>query len=269
MSDSERLVALKTIPSWVKITPHALARFDIEARAVARLRHPNIVQIYDVGSLGGRPYLSLEFAEAGKSESCDPGTVARAPRSSADLPRSWLEPLRMHIRGEFFIAISSLRTSWSAVNHRKRVGVLDPAELKIAAFGLARLLDSTRRLTLPGTRVGTPGYMAPEQAQGRIDLIGPATDVYGLGIVLYETLCGRPPFKADSEWAIIHMIVTAPPPPITSFRPDCPPGLEAISLKCLLKKPDERLRKRGSRCPRLAAVPGRRADRRCVKRGGV
>src|SRR5262249_35836756 len=98
----------------------------------------------------------------------------------------------------------------------------------------------TRRLTLPGTRVGTPGYMAPEQAQGRIDLIGPATDVYGLGIVLYETLCGRPPFKADSEWAIIHQIVTESPPPIHKFRPDCPPGLEAICLTRLRKKPDER-----------------------------
>src|SRR5262249_33877223 len=115
-------------------------------------------------------------------------------------------------------------------------GAVDPAGVKIADFGLARLLDSARRLTVPGTRVGTPGYMAPEQAQGRIDLIGPATDIYGLGIILYEALCGRPPFRADSEWAVIHQIVTASPPPIHNFRPDCPAGLEAICLRCLREK---------------------------------
>ena len=97
------------------------------------------------------------------------------------------------------------------------------------------MLDSTRRLTLPGTRVGTPGYMAPEQAQGRIDLIGPATDVYGLGIVLYEILCGRPPFKADSEWAIIHQVVTMPAPPV----PDESPGMPGRARSDLPEVPIE------------------------------
>src|SRR5262249_26470425 len=229
----ERLVALKTIPSWVRVTPNALARFDIEARAVARLRHPNIVQIYDIGSLGGRPYLPLEYAEA--------GNLSRVIREPLPEPRHAAQIIEVLARAvahahQKGILHRDLKPSNILVcgDSQEKSGLLDPAELKIADFGLARLLDSTRRLTLPGTRVGTPGYMAPEQAQGRIDLIGPATDVYGLGIVLYEILCGRPPFKADSEWAIIHQIVTASPPPIRKFTPDCPAGLEAICLKCLL-----------------------------------
>ena len=235
----DRLVALKTIPSWVKMTPNSLARFDIEAKAVARLRHPNIVQIYDIGSLAGRPYLSLEYAEA--------GTLREAIRDRLPAP---IEAARIaevlaravahaHKRG---ILHRDLKPSNILICQEAEAdaGLLDPHLLKIADFGLARMLDSTRRLTLPGTRVGTPGYMAPEQAQGRIDLIGPATDVYGLGIVLYETLCGRPPFKADSEWAIIHQVVTMPAPPVRMIRPECPAALESICLKCLSKSRDDR-----------------------------
>jgi urea transport system substrate-binding protein len=273
----ERLVALKTIPSWVKITPNALARFDIEARAVARLHHPNIVQIYDIGSLGGRPYLSLEYAEA--------GNLSRAIRERLPEPR---EAARIalvlaravahaHKRG---ILHRDLKPSNILVCGQSsgKVGVLSPVDLKIADFGLALLLDSTRRLTLPGTRVGTPGYMAPEQAQGRIDLIGPATDVYGLGIVLYEMICGRPPFKADSEWAIIHQIVTVPAPPIRKFRPECPPGLEAICLKCLRKTPDERFASAAALAEdlgrflageRTSGESKRRLTRRAVVAGGA
>ena len=119
-------------------------------------------------------------------------------------------------------------------------GVLDADSLKIADFGLARLLDNSAQLTLSGTLLGTPGYMAPEQVEGRNDLIGPATDVYGLGIVLFETLCGRPPFQAESEWAILHHVVKVPPPSIRSIRPECPKRIEEICLKCLRKSAGER-----------------------------
>jgi urea transport system substrate-binding protein len=235
----DRLVALKTIPAWVRITTNALERFDIEARAVARLRHPNIVQIFEVGSIGGRPYLSFEFAEGGTLSQVIREELP-TPREAARIAEVLARALQhAHERG---ILHRDLKPSNVLVcrAHGEQGGPPDPTLLKLADFGLARVLGSTKRVTLPGTLVGTPGYMAPEQAQSRNDLIGPATDVYGLGVVLYELLCGRPPFKGDTSWAIIHQVVTVPPPSIRAGRPDCPRGLEGICLKCLSKSPGDR-----------------------------
>ena len=114
--------------------------------------------------------------------------------------------------------------------------------MKVGDFGLARMLGqgSTSHLTQTGTTLGTPSYMAPEQAQGRAKAIGPATDVYGLGAVLYEMLCGQPPFHADTDWMTIHQVVTGTLEPIHTSRPECPEALEAICLRCLAKDPAER-----------------------------
>jgi urea transport system substrate-binding protein len=121
---------------------------------------------------------------------------------------------------------------------------LDPATVKLGDFGLARLLDQGQGggsgLTHSGTTLGTPSYMAPEQAQGKVAEIGPATDVYGLGAVLYEMLCGQPPFHADSDWMTVHQVITAAPEPVHTTRPDCPEPLEAICLRCLAKDPADR-----------------------------
>ena len=241
----DRLVALKTIPSWVRITPNALERFDIEAKAVARLRHPNIVQIFEVGSVAGRPYLSLEFAEGGTLRDAIRNQLPE-PREAARIALVLARAIEhAHARG---ILHRDLKPSNVLVCRAdgEKSGPPDPDLLKIADFGLARLLGSTKRLTLPGALVGTPGYMAPEQAQGRIDLIGPETDVYGLGVVLYEMLCGRPPFKGETSWSIVHQVVSLPPPPIRAVRPECPRALEAICLKCLSKPPGNRYASAGA-----------------------
>ncbi len=233
----DRLVALKTIPASSLAGSSALARFDIEARAVARLRHPHIVQIYEVGSHAGCPYFSLEYMDGGSLArflNKKPIAVKLAARVAELLARAIHYA---HTRG---IVHRDLKPS----NVLLYQGVSGPdlTTVKIGDFGLARLLSqvSTPQLTRTGTTLGTPSYMAPEQAQGKGKTIGPATDVYGLGAVLYEMLCGQPPFRADSDWMTIHQVVTGALEPIHSARPECPKALEAICLRCLAKDPAER-----------------------------
>ena len=233
----DRLVALKTIPATALPGPHALARFDIEARAVARLRHPHIVQIYDVGNHAGCPYFSLEYMDGGNlSRRLDrkPLEVRVAARVAEVLARAIHYA---HTRG---IVHRDLKPS-NVLMFQTESGP-DLTTVKLSDFGLARLLvqESSSHLTQTGTTLGTPSYMAPEQAQGQVNAIGPATDVYGLGAVLYEMLCGEPPFHADSDWMTIHQVVTVAPEPVHAARPECPPSLEAICLRCLAKDPAER-----------------------------
>jgi urea transport system substrate-binding protein len=247
----DRLVALKTIPSWMQMTATARGRFDFEARAVARLSHPNIVRIHDIGNVAGRPYLTFEFAEAGNLSTAihartpEPREAARITEVLARAVAYAHEQGILH-RDLKPTNILVCRPSDSVS------GVLDADSLKIADFGLARLLDNSANVTRSGTLLGTPGYMSPEQAQGRNDLIGPATDVYGLGIVLFEVLCGRPPFQAETEWAALHQVVTMAPPTVRSLRADCPPALEAICLKCLEKSPADRYESAASLADDLA-----------------
>jgi urea transport system substrate-binding protein len=233
----DRVVALKTIPASTVAGPSALARFDIEGRVVARLQHPHIVQIYEIGNHAGCPYFSLEYM--------DGGNLAR-----------WLDrkPIDVHVAAGVaeVLARAVHYAHTRGIIHRdlKPQNILmsqgeggpDLATVKLSDFGLARLLaeEGGSNLTKPGTTLGTPSYMAPEQAQGRISDIGPATDVYGLGAVLYEMLCGQPPFHADSDWMTVHHVITTTPEPVHSTRPDCPKPLEAICLRCLAKDPAAR-----------------------------
>ena len=220
-----RLVAVKVIRSGAHADAHERARFRVEAEAVASLSHPHIIQIYDYGEWNGMPYIAMEFAEGGSlAQRLHGGPLP--PRQAAELVETLAHALQyVHSHG---------------VIHRdlKPANVLHPenAVPKLADFGLAKRLDQDQGLTQTQAVLGTASYMAPEQAGGDKQAIGPATDVYALGAILYELLTGRPPFRAETRELTIHQVLSEDPLPPIKLRPDVPPELEAICLKCLEKE---------------------------------
>ena len=225
----QRLVALKMILAGGHAGPHELARFRIEAEAVARLQHPHIVQIYEVGEQQELPYCVLEFVEGGSLAQKLAGTP-QPPRQAAELVATLAGAVHAgHERG---------------VVHRdlKPDNVLLTADgtPKIADFGLAKKLDGGAGQTASGAVMGTPSYMAPEQARGRGKEVGPAADVYALGAILYEALTGRPPFKGATPMDTVLQVINNEPVPPRRFQPAVPAELETICLKCLSKEPAHR-----------------------------
>jgi serine/threonine protein kinase len=225
----DRLVALKVIRAYDLSAQMANERFQIEARSAARLHHPNIVQVYEVGEFDGRPYAALEYVAG--------GTLAHQ-LASRSLPAQKAAEL--------------LETLARAVDVAHRNGILHrdlkPANVlltpdgqpKIADFGLAKLVDEQAGLTLTDAVLGTPSYMAPEQASGQVHQVGPAADIYALGATLYELLTGRPPFRAATAWQTLKQVRFKEPVPPRRLEPSVPPILEAICLKCLAKEPRRR-----------------------------
>jgi hypothetical protein len=222
-----RVVALKMMRSG-EVDPEEAARFRTEARAVARLQHPNIVQIFEVGEHEARPFLAMEFC---------PGGNLDKKLNGAPLPP--VEAARL---------LEALARAVQAA-HRERVihRDLKPANVllaedgtpKLADFGLAKKLDEQGQ-TLSGAILGTASYMAPEQAAGKNREVGVAADVYALGAVLYETLTGQPPFKAPTLFETLEQVRDRPPVPPRRLRSDVPHDLEAICLQCLQKDPARR-----------------------------
>ena len=225
----QRLVALKMILAGAHAGPRELARFRTEAEAVARLQHPNIVQIYEVGEQHRLPYCVLEFVDGGSLARKLAGTPL-PPRQAAQLAATLAEAMHAgHQRG---------------IVHRdlKPDNVLLTADgtPKVTDFGLAKKLDADADQTASGAIVGTPSYMAPEQARGRGKEVGPAADVYALGAMLYEALTGRPPFKAATPLETMLQVIHEEPVPPRRFQPAVPAELETICLKCLAKDPAHR-----------------------------
>src|SRR5262249_19340223 len=221
--------ALKMIPAGAYASPTDRARFQREAEAVAALRHPNVVQVYDSGEAGGRPYFTMEFVEGGTLAD----KLARTPlaaRPAADLVAALAE------------AVHAAHASGVVHRDLKPANVLLTADgtPKVTDFGLARYVEGGPELTLSGTRVGTPSYMAPEQALGRSRAIGPATDVYALGAILYELLTGRPPFKGESAAETERQVIANDPVPPSRLNARVPRDLETICLMCLHKAPTRR-----------------------------
>jgi serine/threonine protein kinase/WD40 repeat protein len=224
-----RLVALKMILAGSHADAPDLARFRREAEAVARLRHPNIVQIHVVGEHDGLPFLALEFIEGGSlAEQIDrvPWSAARAADLVATLARA------IHVAHQQDIVHRDLKPA--------NILLTAHGTPKVADFGLAKCLDTNTGKTQTGAVMGTPSYMAPEQAEGRIHEVGLAADIYALGAILYELLTGRPPFEAATPLATLARVVTEEPVPPIRRCPQVPAALDAICLKCLQKAPAQR-----------------------------
>jgi hypothetical protein len=225
----KRLVALKMILAGRHANVEDLARFRSEAELIARLHHTHMVQIHEVGQQDSLPFFSLEFCPGGSLAAQLDGTPWPAKKAAALVEVLAQAIHAAHGRG---------------VIHRdlKPANVLfaEDGTPKIADFGLAKQLDSDAIRTQSGAIIGTPSYMAPEQAGGKTRLIGPPTDVYALGAILYELLTGRPPFRAEAALDTVLQVISDEPVPPRSIQPKIDRDLETICLKCLRKEPHKR-----------------------------
>jgi WD40 repeat protein len=260
-----RIVALKMILAGAHAGMEDLARFRAEALAVARLQHPNIVQIYEVGDQDGLPYFALEYVEGSHlgqylngspqppqeaaqllemlahavQAAHDAGLVHRDLKPANILLQEDLTQRRQDAKKDQETKKEELPPSTALTPSLApwRLCVRSSLIPKITDFGLAKQLDSEHGQTRSGAVVGTPSYMAPEQAAGKSKEIGPATDVYALGAILYECLTGRPPFKGATPLETLELVRQAEPVPPSRLTPRLPRDLETICLKCLHEEP--------------------------------
>jgi hypothetical protein len=255
----QRTVALKMVLNGAHVSPKELARFRAEAGVIARLQHPNIVQIYDVGEAAGRPYFVLELVEGGSLAQHLHGrpqpmraaaqmveTLARAVHAAHanGVVHRDLKPANILLQKEEGGRMKDEPDEEAAASSF----ILHPSSVrpKITDFGLAKCVagdveaSGLRSPTVSGEVLGTPQYMAPEQAAGRNKEIGPAADVYALGAILYEMLTGRPPFTGETPLGTVLQVLHNELVSVSSLRPNVPRDLETICLKCLRKEPRKR-----------------------------
>jgi WD40 repeat protein/serine/threonine protein kinase len=290
----KRIIALKMIREGAHAPAEELARIRMEAESVARLQHPNVVQIHEIGEHAGLPYLALEYVEGGSLAQHLRGTPLPA-RQAAELVQTLARAMHVAHQANLVhrdlkpgnvllapIAKSEIRNKSDTRNPKSETNlipeirnpkqasitekeiqkpssapVLDLGDSnfgivsdfgfrasdfvpKVTDFGLAKQLDKTSSQTRSGAIMGTPSYMAPEQAMGKASAIGPAADTYALGAILYELLAGRPPFRAETALDTVMQVIAEDPVPPRRLQPKVPRELETICLKCLEKEPRKR-----------------------------
>lgn len=224
----DRLVALKMLPSQEKTGSNTLARFQREAKLLAKLEHPNIVQVYDVGEHEGQPYIALEMINGG-----DLADYLQKQKPTIEIIAAFVEKLAraVHLAHENGIVHRDLKPS--------NILLTKKGQPKITDFGIAKDLDQTSHQTATGALLGTPGYMAPEQASGNVEMIDARTDVYALGIILYEMLTGQLPFSGPGQVVIYH-VLNSTPKTFRKLKLEVPSELENICFRCLAKNPKKR-----------------------------
>lgn len=227
--DLNRLVAIKMILASEWASAEEISRFQAEARAAARLRHRNIIGIYDVGEQLGRHYFAMDYVE-GQSLS---SVIAHKPLEPEQAAR-WMVSIAN--------AVDHLHSQGLIHRDLKPSNVLIDAEGEpmVTDFGLAKFFDSDGAATRTGAILGTPSYMSPEQASGRNSLVGVRSDVYSLGAMLYEMLSGRPPFRENNPLDTLVQVLEGEPTLLRQLVTTVPRELELICFKCLEKEPDNR-----------------------------
>jgi serine/threonine protein kinase/WD40 repeat protein len=250
----QRLVALKMVLAGEFASPAQERRFRLEAELAARVQHPNIVHVYEIGTHQGVPFLAQEWVEGGSlAQRLDgnPWSAAEAARLIETLARAIhaahsqgvihrdLKPANILLSGEWRVASGEGRTE-EASSLATRHSPLATFVPRITDFGLAKSLDAPGGPTTAGDILGTPNYMAPEQALGDTRNVGPGADIYALGAILYELLTGRAPFQAGSVLATLEQVRTQDPMPPRLLRPRTSRDLETICLRCLRKQPGQR-----------------------------
>jgi serine/threonine-protein kinase len=230
----DRVVALKLVRNGATLDAEQRERFTIEGRALARIQHPNIVQVFEVGEHDGTPFFTLEYLAGGSLAGYLKKRGRFSPYAAARLVQSLADAMSAaHNAGILHRDLKPANVLLAGTNE-------DNLQPKITDFGLAKWLDRADGPTVSGAVMGTPSYMAPEQATGEIDRLSAATDVYALGATLYECLVGQPPFRAESSLATMALVIRAEPTPPRRLRNEIPAELEAICLKCLEKSPANR-----------------------------